>query len=57
MLAVEGMLEAMSRGDHIEEYNTDHDLGTVLKAFGNDVVRQHKLRCSDGKEVNFSFDD
>lgn len=57
MLAAKGMLAAISRENHIENHNNDHDLGTVLKAFGNDVVHQHKLRYSDGKEEKFLFYD
>lgn len=56
MLAAESMLEAMSRDDGVEDRNNDHDLGTVLEAFGDDVVHQHKFRYSDGKEEFFSFD-
>lgn len=56
MLAAESMLKAISTDDQVEDRNNDHDFGIVLEAFGGDTIHQHKLRYSDGKEENFSFD-
>ena len=59
MLAVEGMLEALSREEGTENYkncNNDEDFGAGLEVCGNGV-HMHKLMYSDGKERTFSFDD
>lgn len=56
MLAAESMLKAISNDDEVENHNNDHDFGIVLEAFGGDIIHQHKLRYSDGKEEDFSFD-
>ncbi len=59
MLAVEGMLEALSREGNTENYkncNNDEDFGAVLEVCGNGI-HMRKLMYSDGIERTFSFDD
>lgn len=60
MLEASGLLEALSRSENSEPYITgreDHDLGEVLEfCFGGEAPKKHKLRCSDGTEREFSFD-
>lgn len=60
MLAAEGMLKALSGEDMSKEYkdnNNDYDFGRVLQYCNNKTLHSHKLRCPDGQERNFSFDD
>lgn len=55
MLAVEGMLEALSREEGTENYkncNNDEDFGAVLEACDSGV-HMHKLMYSDGRENLF----
>lgn len=59
MLASEGLLKYLSGEDKPEDYkdyNNDHDFGKVLQYCSDDIVHDRKLRCSDGIERNFSFD-
>lgn len=59
MLATEGMRRALSGEDKPKDYknyNNDHDFGKVLQYGGVDVIQNRTLRCSDGQERNFSFD-
>lgn len=59
MLAVEGMLEALSGKDDTENYkncNNDDDFGEVLEICGSGI-HMHKIMYSDGIERTFSFDD
>lgn len=60
MLAAKGMLESLSGTDNrnkYEDHNDDYDFGAVLEfcSDGTDVSR--KIRCADGQEASFSFDD
>ena len=53
------MLKALLGEDSTEEFiecNDDMDFDEVLKFYGGEPT-QHKLRCSDGTERTFSFDE
>lgn len=59
-LAMENMLKAFGNEDKDNDQNIkkDCDLETVLKRFENATGQNHnRIRYSDGKERNTSFDD
>lgn len=60
MLASYDMLDLLSKINDDEPYqnhNDDEDFGKVLEECQDDKLTGHKLRCSDGKERVFSFED
>lgn len=59
MLAAEKMLNALSKGEDVQDYkddNSDHNFSEVLKVCGSNTSQKHKLRYFDGQEKYFTFD-
>lgn len=59
MLATEGMMKSLLGEDmskDYKDYNNDHDFGKVLQYCNESDVPNRKLRCPDGQERCFSFD-
>lgn len=61
MLQAKNLLDALVEKDTSDVYNqnNDFDFGEVLKFCnsGQQKTQGQKLRCSDGLERTFSFDD
>ena len=58
MMAKE-MMKALLEENSVERYtdsNDDVDFSKVLEFYGEPTYKQRKLRCSDGTERTFSFD-
>lgn len=62
MLAAKGLLEDLSKEEHVENYkdcNDDFNFGEVLDFCNDGNINKHGniLRYSNGQEKTFSFND